>query len=121
LQECSDSRLNRFAPDKSVEALLSLGLVASRGTFPHALDLVSNKALFVVRQGCFGDFTRASAVRPVRRTNGGKAREATATLSAIEITTSLRNASVSDIVLVGEALHFGPNQVLGIKCACFSV
>src|SRR5437667_10541680 len=58
---------------RSVEALLSFGLVARRRTFAETLGLIPHQPLVIVRQGRFGDFTGTGAVRPVRRAYGGEA------------------------------------------------
>src|SRR5437879_10442666 len=52
---------------RSVEALLSFGLVARRRTFSETLGLIPHQPLVIVRQRRFGDFTGTGAVRPVRR------------------------------------------------------
>src|SRR5947199_4195872 len=64
---------------RSVEALLSFWLVANRRTFPHTRGLVPYQTLFIVGQGRFGPFAGPDTVRPIRRTNGGKAGEAPGT------------------------------------------
>src|SRR6266568_3681325 len=58
---------------RSVEALLSFGLVARRRTFAETLGLIPHQPLVIVRQRRFGDFTGTGAVRPVRRAYGGEA------------------------------------------------